>query len=104
MVNELYIIWLHRTPKGRKIYPPRLAGKSPKQDPGKRHDVALDKVLSRRVPGKLSIGHADQNVIYALAGDPILELFFDPRRGGGLRRGKQDEVARLIERGLDRRP
>ena len=56
------------------------------------------------VPDPGAISEDDQQMIRALAGNPMVDLFANPLRPGSLRRGQQDKPARCVKRGPDAGP
>ena len=63
-----------------------------------------DEIVRRAVPGEYAVRDRDKERVGTLGLEPIGYFLSDPMRCRGLRRGQQDQKARLTERLLYRRP
>ena len=54
-----------------------------------------DEIAGRVVPGELAVGERDQERVGALVLEPVGDFLVDPVRRRRLRRGQQDQIARL---------
>ena len=103
-IEEARIARIGAVAIGAEVDPFRLGGKASLQNFGQRCLGRPFEVALLAVPIERAGGHADQQRVGALMGEPIFDLLADPRRGGGFRRGQQQQIAGLRQRLLDRRP